>query len=105
MSLHTFLGTGGGNRVRGGGEKNLGVIFRWRILILDAPAKHLCQQNFAVATPEKGLTICHTGEIVQSAFSDGLLIVRYINKMGTYGGGGVVDVVPLRRLQAILVPG
>jgi len=41
----------GGNRVRGGGEKNIRVIFCWRILILDAP-KHLCQQNFDVATPE-----------------------------------------------------
>ena len=52
-----------------------------------------------------GMTICHTDEFVQSHFSDGNLIVRYINKMGTNGGGGVVDVVPLRRLQAILVPG
>jgi hypothetical protein len=25
--------------------------------------------------------------------------------MGTHGGGGAVDGVPLRRLQAILVPG
>ena len=38
-------------------------------------------------------------------FLDGLLIVRYINKMGTDGGGGVVGGMPLRRLQAILVPG
>ena len=36
---------------------------------------------------------------------DGNLIVWYINKMGTHGGGGAVDGVPLRRLQAILVPG
>jgi hypothetical protein len=28
-----------------------------------------------------------------------------INKMGTNGGGAVVDGVALRRLQAILVPG
>ena len=40
-----------------------------------------------------------------SHFSDGVLILRYINKMGTNGGGGVVDGVTLRRLQAILVPG
>ena len=52
-----------------------------------------------------GLTICHTNEFVQSHFSDGVLIVRYINKMATNGGGGVVDGVTLRRLQAILVPG
>ena len=26
-----------------------------------------------------------------SHFSDGVLILRYINKMGTNGGGGVVD--------------
>ena len=57
-----------------------------------------------IARP-KGMTICHTNEFVQSQFSDGVLIVRYINKMGTNGGGGVVDGVPLRRLQAILVPG
>ncbi len=44
-------------------------------------------------------------EFVQSQFSDGVLIVRYKNKMGTIGGGGVVDGVPLRRLQAILVLG
>ena len=53
----------------------------------------------------KGMTIYHTDEFVQSQFSDGVLIVRYINKMGTNGGGGVVDGVALRRLQAILVPG
>ncbi len=53
----------------------------------------------------KGLTISCTNEIVQSTFSDGVLILRYINKMGTNGGGRVVDGVPLRRLQAILVPG
>ena len=52
-----------------------------------------------------GMTICHTDEFVQSHFSDGYLIVRYINKMATNGGGGVVDGVALRRLQAILVPG
>ena len=39
----------------------------------------------------KGMTICNTNEFVQSRFSDGLLIVRYINKMGTDGGGGGVD--------------
>jgi hypothetical protein len=54
---------------------------------------------------KKGLTICHSNEIVQSHFLDGVLIVRYINKMVTNGGGGVVDGVTLRRLQAILVPG
>ena len=52
-----------------------------------------------------GMTICHTNEFVQSHFLDDNLIVRYINKMGTNGGGGVVDGVTLRRLQAILVPG
>jgi hypothetical protein len=51
------------------------------------------------------MTICHTNEFVQSQFSDGVLIVQYINKMGTNGGGGVVDGMALRRLQAILVPG
>ena len=53
------------------------------------------------------MTICHTDEFVQSQFSDGVLIVRYINKMGTNanGGGGVVDGVALRRLKAILVRG
>jgi len=40
-----------------------------------------------------------------SRFLDGVLIVRYINKMGTHGGGEVVDGMALRRLQAILVPG
>ncbi len=54
---------------------------------------------------QKGMTICHTNEFVQSHFSDGNLIVWYINKMGTNGGGGVVDNVALGRLQAILVPG
>ena len=39
---------------------------------------------------KKGMTICNTNEFVQSQFSDGVLIVRYINKMGTNGGGGVV---------------
>ena len=43
----------------------------------------------------KGLTICHTDEFVQSHFLDGNLIVRYINKMATNGGGGVVDDVAL----------
>ena len=52
-----------------------------------------------------GLTVCHSNEIVQSHFSDGVLIVWYINKMGTNGGGGVVYGVTLRRLQAILVLG
>ena len=42
-----------------------------------------------------GMTICHTNEFVQSQFLDGVLIVRYINKMGTNGGGGVVNGVPL----------
>ena len=54
---------------------------------------------------KKGMTICRTNEFVQSHFLDGNLIVRYINKMATNGGGGVVDGVTLRRLQAILVPG
>jgi len=43
-----------------------------------------------------GMTICHTDEFVQSHFSDGNLIVRYINKMATYGGSGVVDGVAMR---------
>jgi hypothetical protein len=43
--------------------------------------------------------------LYMSRFSDGVLILRYINKMGTNGGGGVVVVCALRRLQAILVPG
>ena len=51
------------------------------------------------------MTICNTNEFVQYQFLDGVLIVRYINKMGTNGGGGMVDGVPLRRLQAILVLG
>ena len=55
------------------------------------------------------MTICHTNEFVQSYFLDGnlIVIVRYKNKMATNtnGGGGVVDGVTLRRLQAILVPG
>jgi hypothetical protein len=51
------------------------------------------------------MTICHTNEFVQSHFSDGNLIVRFINKMATNGGGGLVDGVTLRRLQAMLVPG
>ena len=38
----------------------------------------------------KGLTINCTNEFVQSHFSDGVLILRYINKMGTNGGAGVV---------------
>jgi hypothetical protein len=49
--------------------------------------------------------LCNTNEFVQSHFSDGFLIVRYINKMATTGDSGVVDGVTLRRLQAILVPG
>jgi hypothetical protein len=61
--------------------------------------------HFALLLKKKGLTICQSNEIVQSHFSDGVLIVRYINKMATNGGGGVVDGVTLRRLQAILVPG
>jgi hypothetical protein len=52
-----------------------------------------------------GLTISWPNEFVQSHFLDGVLILRYINKLGTNGRGGVVDGVPLRRLQAILVPG
>ena len=51
------------------------------------------------------MTICHTDEFVQSHFLDGNLIVWYINKMATTGGGGLVDGVALRQLQAILVPG
>jgi hypothetical protein len=51
------------------------------------------------------MTICNTNEFVQYQFLDGVLIVRYINKMGTNGGGGMVDGVPLQRLQAILVLG
>ena len=43
------------------------------------------------------MTICNTNEFVQYQFLDGVLIVRYINKMGTNGGGGVVDGVVLRR--------
>ena len=39
-----------------------------------------------------GMTICNTNEFVQSQFSDGVLIVRYINKMGTNGGGGEVTI-------------
>jgi hypothetical protein len=37
------------------------------------------------------MTICHTNEFVQSHFSDGGLILWYINKMDTNGGCGVVD--------------
>jgi hypothetical protein len=33
----------------------------------------------------KGMTICITNEFVQSHFSDGVLIVGYINKMATDG--------------------
>jgi hypothetical protein len=42
---------------------------------------------------QKGIdyTICHTSETVQSTFLDGVLIVGYINKMGTNRGGGEVD--------------
>jgi hypothetical protein len=46
-----------------------------------------------------GLTINCTNEFVQSHFSDGVLILRYINKMGTNGGGGVVVVSALRRCK------
>ena len=52
-----------------------------------------------------GLTVCHSNEIVQSHFSDGVLIVWYINKMATDGGGGEVDVLRRQRLRAILVLG
>ena len=38
-----------------------------------------------------GMTICNTNEFVQSRFLDGVLIVRYIDKMATDGRGGVVD--------------
>ena len=37
------------------------------------------------------MTICHKDEFVQSHFLDGNLIVWYIDKMGTNGGGGVVE--------------
>ena len=47
----------------------------------------------------KGLTINCTNEFVQSHFSDGVLILRYINKMGTNGGAGVVMVSALRRCK------
>ncbi len=60
---------------------------------------------FVTFVAKKEMTICNTNEFVQSHFLDGVLIVRYINKMATNGGGGVVDGVTLRRLQAILVPG
>ncbi len=46
-----------------------------------------------------GLTINCTNEFVQSHFLDGVLILRYINKMGTNGEGGVVD-GRARRFQA-----
>ena len=46
-----------------------------------------------------GLTINCTNEFVQSHFSDGVLILRYINKMGTMGGGGGVVVSALRRCK------
>ncbi len=49
--------------------------------------------------------LCCTNEFVQSHFSDVVLIVRYISKMATSGGGVVVDGVMLRLLQAILVLG
>jgi hypothetical protein len=52
---------------------------------------------------ELGMTI--RMNLYISHFSDGVLILWYIYKMGTNGRGGVVDGVPLRRLQAILVPG
>ena len=68
-------------------------------------AKHLCIVLYHNVHDHKGMTICHMDEFVQSHFLDGNLIVRYINKMATNGGGGVVDGVTLRRLQAILVPG
>ena len=52
-----------------------------------------------------GVTISWPNEFVQSHFSDGVLILRYINKMGTNGGGGGMD-GRARRFQAqILVPG
>ena len=51
-----------------------------------------------------GLTINCTNEFVQSHFSDGVLILRYINKMGTNGGGGVGG-ERAATMQAILVPG
>ena len=38
-----------------------------------------------------GVDYMHTNEFVQSCFSDGVLILRYINKMATDGGDGVVD--------------
>jgi hypothetical protein len=37
------------------------------------------------------MTIYNTNEFVQSHFLDGVLIVRYINKMATDRGGGEVD--------------
>ncbi len=60
--------------------------------------------------PKKGLTINCTNEFVQSHFSDGVLILRYLNKMGTNGGGKVVVVrggsgERAATMQAILVPG
>jgi hypothetical protein len=55
----------------------------------------------------KGMTICHTNEFVQSQFSDGVLFSysTVYKKMATDRGGGVVD-GRARRFQArILVPG
>ena len=47
----------------------------------------------------KGMTICHMNEFVQSHFSDGNLIVQYINKMATNRGDGVVDGMALGRCK------
>jgi hypothetical protein len=75
--------------------------------LLSAPAAasvSVCRRRSCLPPPlppllsAGGMTICHTNEFVQSHFSDGNLIARYINKMATNGGGGVVDGMALRRL-------
>jgi hypothetical protein len=44
-------------------------------------------------------------ETVQSTFSEGVLIVQYINKIGTNGGGGEVDSRDGNDCKFILVSG
>jgi uncharacterized membrane-anchored protein YjiN (DUF445 family) len=51
-----------------------------------------------------GMTICNTNEFVQSHFLDGVLIVRYINKMATDEAVGRW-MAETATIASILVPG
>ncbi len=78
--------------------RNLYKIY-WRYNFYWLHCRNTSEAFLALSLLRKGLTINCTNEFVQSHFSDGVLILRYISKMGTNGGSGVVVVSALRRCK------